>query len=77
MKGLDALESDGYLVVPVLAKTIIVAATTFLVTLPLAQLCHRYVELPGIEFGRWCEQRVRAALAERFAPAPLVTQDSA
>lgn len=35
------------------ADNILVMALTVAVTLPLSWLCYRYVELPGIELGRW------------------------
>jgi len=60
MKSLDALESAGILTLPIICKAVIVAGTTLVVSWPLAHLCHQYVEKPGIELGRWVEQRFRA-----------------
>lgn len=63
---------------PVLAGCLLGMAALS-VTIPLAALCHRYVELPGIALGRWAAQRLfeRPAAVSQSGPVHAGAASSA
>jgi peptidoglycan/LPS O-acetylase OafA/YrhL len=66
MKALDALQNANGWPLSVEWKSVIIAALTVVVTLPLAHLCYQYIELPGIQLGKWFGQRAKVRLNEGF-----------
>jgi peptidoglycan/LPS O-acetylase OafA/YrhL len=74
MKSLDALQNANILALPIASKSLIVAISTVTITIPLATLCYRYIELPGIQLGKRFGQRARVRIEEGFSLLPTAVQ---
>ena len=72
MKGLDALQNAHVLALPIPLKSLIVAIATVTITIPLATIFYRYIELPGIQLGKRFGQRARVRIEEGFPILPAV-----
>jgi peptidoglycan/LPS O-acetylase OafA/YrhL len=70
MKGLDALQNANIMHLPIAIKSLIVAISTVTITIPLATLCYRYIELPGIQLGKRFGQQAKVRLDEGISILP-------
>ena len=75
MKGLDALQNANNLVISTEVKSLIVVSLAIMITIPLAHFCYQYIELPGIQMGKWFGRQASVRLNEGILLPPVESQN--
>lgn len=57
-KAIGLLELQAGVQLPGIPKSLLLMAATVAVTIPLSALLYRWVEMPGMRFGKWASARV-------------------